>query len=66
MSRQSLDRFEKNRTDFMRQFVALDEIWIRHSTSDKITIEALGEGGGSVAEMSKSNRFFQCRRETFD
>jgi DNA-binding Xre family transcriptional regulator len=34
ISEQCLERFNKNKTDFVRQFIAMDEIWIRHYTPE--------------------------------
>jgi hypothetical protein len=31
---QCLERFNKNKTDFVRQFITMDETWIHHSTPE--------------------------------
>jgi histone-lysine N-methyltransferase SETMAR len=34
ISEQCLDRFNKNKTDSVRQFITMDEIWIHHYTPE--------------------------------
>jgi histone-lysine N-methyltransferase SETMAR len=34
ISEQCLKRFNKNKTDFMRRFITMDEIWIHHYTPE--------------------------------
>jgi hypothetical protein len=34
ISEQCLERFNKNKTDFMRRFITMDETWIHHYTPD--------------------------------
>jgi hypothetical protein len=31
---QCLERFNKNKTDFLRRFITMDEIWIHHYTPE--------------------------------
>jgi histone-lysine N-methyltransferase SETMAR len=34
ISEQCLERFNKNKTDFVRRFITVDETWIQHYTSE--------------------------------
>jgi histone-lysine N-methyltransferase SETMAR len=34
ISEQCLERFNKNKTDFVRRFITLDETWIHHYTPE--------------------------------
>ena len=34
ISEQSLERFNKNKTDFVRQFITMNETWIHHYTPE--------------------------------
>jgi hypothetical protein len=34
ISEQCLERFNKNKTDFLRRFITMDETWIRHYTAE--------------------------------
>jgi hypothetical protein len=34
ISEQCLERFNKNKTDFVRQFITMDETWIHHYTPE--------------------------------
>jgi hypothetical protein len=36
MSEQCLERFHKNKTNFVHQFFAMDETWIHHYTPESI------------------------------
>jgi histone-lysine N-methyltransferase SETMAR len=34
ISEQCLERFDKNKTDFVRRFITVDETWIQHYTPE--------------------------------
>jgi len=34
ISKQCSERFNKNKTDFVRQFITMDETWIHHYTPE--------------------------------
>jgi len=34
ISEQCLEHFNKNKTDFVRRFISMDEIWIHHYTPE--------------------------------
>jgi hypothetical protein len=34
ISKQCLERFNKNKTDFVRRFITMDETWIHHYTPE--------------------------------
>jgi hypothetical protein len=39
---QCLERFNKNKTDFVRQFITMDETWIHHYTPESKELKTLG------------------------
>ena len=55
ISEQCLERFNKNKTDFMRRFITMDEIWIHHYTPEsKQQSEQWTEAGCSVPKKTSS------------
>lgn len=54
-SQQSLDRFNRDQTDFVRRFVTMDETWVHHYTPEtKQQSKQWVEAGGSVPKKAKS------------
>jgi hypothetical protein len=55
ISEQCLERFNKNKTDFVRRFIAMDEIWIRHYTPEsKQQSKQWTEAGCSAPKKTRS------------
>jgi hypothetical protein len=53
ISEQCLECFNKNKTDFVRQFITMDETWINHSTSEsKQQSKQWTEAGCSAPEKT--------------
>jgi histone-lysine N-methyltransferase SETMAR len=61
ISEQRLERFNKNKTDFVRQFITMDETWIHHCTPEpKQQSKQWTEAGCSAPK--KTYRFHQQER----
>jgi histone-lysine N-methyltransferase SETMAR len=55
ISEQCLERFNKNKTDFVHQFITMDEIWIHHYTpKSKQQSKQWTEAGCSVPKKTRS------------
>jgi histone-lysine N-methyltransferase SETMAR len=55
ISEQCLERFNKNKTDFVRRFITTDKAWIHHYTSEsKHQSKQRTEAGCSAPEKTKS------------
>jgi hypothetical protein len=55
ISEQCLDHFNKNKTDFMHQFITMDETWIHHYTPEsKQQSKQWKEAGCSVPKKKRS------------
>lgn len=55
LSQQSLDRFNRDPTDFVRRFVTMDETWVHHYTPEtKQQSKQWVEVGGSAPKKAKS------------
>lgn len=55
LSRESLARFNNDRTDFVRRFVTMDETWVHHYTPEsKKQSKQWVEAGGSAPKKAKS------------
>jgi histone-lysine N-methyltransferase SETMAR len=55
ISEQCLERFNKNKTDFMHQFIIMDETWIHHYTPEsKQHSKWWTEAGCSVLKKTRS------------
>jgi hypothetical protein len=58
ISEQCLERFNKNKTDFFRRFITMDETWIHHYTPEsKQQSKQWTEAGCSVPK--RQGRFHQ-------
>lgn len=54
-SQASLDRFKKNKTDFVRRFITMDETWIHHYTPEtKEQSKQWLEAGSSAPKKAKA------------
>ena len=55
ISEQCLERFNKNKTDFVRRFVTMDETWIHHYTPEsKQQSKQWTEAGCSAPKKTRS------------
>ena len=55
ISEKCLERFNKNKTDFVRRFIAMDETWIHHYTPEsKQQSKQWREAGCSVPNKTRS------------
>jgi len=55
ISEQCLERFNKNKTDFVRRFITMDETWIHHYTPEsKQQSKQWTEAGCSVPKKTRS------------
>jgi hypothetical protein len=55
ISEQRLERFNKNKTDFVRQFITMDETWIHHCTPEpKEQSKQWTEAGCSAPKKTRS------------
>jgi hypothetical protein len=55
ISEQCLERFNKNKTDFVRRFIAMDETWIHHFTPEyKQQSKQWTEAGCSAPKKTRS------------
>jgi DNA-binding Xre family transcriptional regulator len=55
ISEQCLERFNKNKTDFVRRFITMDETWIDHYTSEsKQQSKQWTEAGCSLPKKTRS------------
>jgi len=55
ISEQCLERFNKNKTDFMRRFITMDETWIHHYTPEsKQQSKQWTEAGCSAPKKTRS------------
>jgi hypothetical protein len=52
MSEQCLESFNKNKTDFVRRFITMDETWIHHYTRIQTAFKTVGR-----------NRLFSAKGE---
>jgi hypothetical protein len=54
-SEQCLERFNKNKTDFVHQFITMDKTWIHHYTPEsKHQSKQCTEAGCSAQEKTRS------------
>jgi hypothetical protein len=61
ISEQCLERFNKNKTDFMRRFITMDETWINHYTPESKQQQNGGQKLG-VQRQRRQGRFHQQER----
>jgi histone-lysine N-methyltransferase SETMAR len=54
ISEQCLERFNKNKTDFLRRFITVDEIWIHHYTPESKQQSKQWTEAGSVPKKTSS------------
>jgi len=55
ISEQCFERFDKNKTDFARRFITMDETWIHHCTSEsKQQSKQWTEAGSSAPKKTSS------------
>jgi len=55
ISEQCLERFNKNKTDFVRRFITIDETWIHHYTLEsKQQLKQWTEAGCSAPKKTRS------------
>ena len=55
ISEQCLERFNKNKTDFLRRFITMDETWIHHYTPEsKRQSKQWTEAGCSAPKKTRS------------
>jgi histone-lysine N-methyltransferase SETMAR len=54
ISEQCLERFNKNKTDFVRRFITMDETWIHHYTESRQQSKQWIEAGCSAPKKTRS------------
>jgi hypothetical protein len=61
ISEQCLERFNKNKTDFVRRFITMDETWIHHYTPEsKQQSKQWTEASCSAPKKTRSYGQTQC------
>jgi len=55
VSKEYLDMFVRNLTDFLRRFIIVDETWIHHYTKDETTIETMARRGWKCSEEGENS-----------
>jgi hypothetical protein len=61
ISEQCLERFNKNKTDFVRPFITMDETWIHHYTPESKHQSNIGKKP-AVQRQRRHGRFHQQER----